>query len=48
MFMRWLGKYGWGMIAAISVGVPVVTFLIFERWFLLPLPKGPIEEYLGF
>ena len=48
VFMRWLGRYGWGMIAAISVGVPVVTFLIFERWFLLPLPKGPIEEYLGF
>jgi putative tricarboxylic transport membrane protein len=48
MFMRWLGKYGWGMVAAVAVGVPVVTFLIFERWFLLPLPKGPIEEYLGF
>jgi putative tricarboxylic transport membrane protein len=48
MFMRWLGKYGWGMVAAIAVGVPVVTFLIFERWFLLPLPKGPIEAYLGF
>jgi putative tricarboxylic transport membrane protein len=48
VFMRWLGRYGWGMIAAISVGVPVVIFLIFERWFLLPLPKGPIEEYLGF
>jgi putative tricarboxylic transport membrane protein len=30
------------------VGVPVVTFLIFEKWFLVPLPKGPIEEYLGF
>lgn len=48
VFMRWLGRYGWGMIAAIAVGVPLVTFLIFERWFLLPLPKGPIEEYLGF
>jgi putative tricarboxylic transport membrane protein len=48
MFMRWLGKYGWGMVAAVAVGVPVVTFLIFEKWFLLPLPKGPIEEYLGF
>jgi putative tricarboxylic transport membrane protein len=28
--------------------VPLATFLIFERWFLLPLPKGPIEAYLGF
>jgi putative tricarboxylic transport membrane protein len=48
VFMRWLGRYGWGMIAAVAVGVPVVTFVIFEKWFLVPLPKGPIEEYLGF
>ena len=48
IFMRWLGKYGWGMVAAVAVGVPFATFLIFERWFLLPLPKGPIEAYLGF
>jgi len=48
IFMRWLGKYGWGMVAAVVVGVPFATFLIFERWFLLPLPKGPIEAYLGF
>jgi putative tricarboxylic transport membrane protein len=47
-FMRWLGRYGWGMIAAIAVGVPVVTFIIFEKWFLVPLPKGLIEELLGF
>lgn len=48
VFMRWLGRYGWGRIAAVAVGVPVVTFLIFEKWFLVPLPKGPIEDYLGF
>ena len=48
VFMRWLGRYDWSLIAAISLGVPLVTFLIFERWFLLPLPKGPIEEYFGF
>jgi hypothetical protein len=48
VFMRWLGRYGWGRIAAIAVGVPVVTFIIFEKWFLVPLPKGLIEELLGF
>lgn len=46
-FMRWLGKYPWPIIAAISLGMPIVTYLIFERWFLVPLPKGPIEEWLG-
>jgi len=47
-FMRWLGKYGWGLVALISIGMPVLTFIVFEKWFLVPLPKGPIEEMLGF
>ena len=47
-FMRRLGHYGWGLVAAISLGVPLVTFVVFERWFLVPLPKGPVEAYLGF
>jgi putative tricarboxylic transport membrane protein len=48
VFMRWLGRYGWGLVAAISLGVPLVTFVVFEKWFLVPLPKGPIEAALGF
>jgi hypothetical protein len=48
LFMKWLGKYGWGMVAAISIGVPVATFLVFEKWFLVPLPKGPVEAMLGY
>lgn len=47
-FMRRYGKYGWGKTAAVSIGVPLVFFLIFERWFLVPLPKGPLERALGF
>ncbi len=46
-FMRWLGKYAWWKLALVSVGNSVVFFLIFERWFLVPLPKGPIEAWLG-
>ena len=46
-FMRWLGKYQWPAIAAIALGMPIVTYLVFERWFLVPLPKGPIEHWLG-
>ena len=46
-FMRWLGKYNWLTVLAVAIGMPVVTYLIFERWFLVPLPKGPVEEWLG-
>lgn len=45
-FMRWLGKYNWITVLAVSLGMPLVTYLIFERWFMVPLPKGPVEEWL--
>jgi len=47
-FMRYLGKYAWPKIAAISLGVVVAFFLMFEVWFKVPLPKGPIEALIGF
>ena len=40
-FMRYLGKYAWPKIAAVSIGVMVAFFLMFEVWFKVPLPKGP-------
>jgi hypothetical protein len=47
-FMKWLGRYKWGLVLAISIGMPLITFIVFERWFLVPLPKGPLEEFLGY
>jgi putative tricarboxylic transport membrane protein len=46
-FMRWLGKYPWWKTVAVSAGNSVVFFLIFEVWFKIPLPKGPLENLLG-
>ena len=46
-FMRWLGKYMWWKVAAVSIGNSVVFFFIFEMWFKVPLPKGPVETLLG-
>ena len=46
-FMMWLGKYRLPLSLAVGVGVPLVLFMMFERWFLVPLPKGPIEGMLG-
>ncbi len=47
-FMKRHGKYGWPLTAAVSVGVMAVFFVVFERWFLVPLPKGPLEALMGF
>jgi putative tricarboxylic transport membrane protein len=46
--MKRLGNYGWHLIAVIALGVPLITFLVFEKWFLVPLPKGPLEAWLGY
>jgi hypothetical protein len=46
--MRHHGGFGWPASLSVSVGVPLVFFLVFEKWFLVPLPKGPIENMLGF
>jgi len=46
LFMRWLGKYPWWKVALVSIGNSVVFFLVFEVWFLVPLPKGPLEVLL--
>ena len=46
-FMRWLGKMPWAKTAAVALGVSVVFFLLFEVWFKVPLPKGPLESWLG-
>ena len=46
-FMWQLGKYSWFMTVPVSVGVSVAFFLIFETWFQVPLPKGPLEAALG-
>ena len=47
-YMRWIGRYGWVPIVLVSVLFPVLTFLIFETWFLVPMPKGPLEAWLGY
>jgi hypothetical protein len=47
-FMRFLGKYAWPKIAAVSITTMVVFFVMFEVWFLVPLPKGPIEALFGY
>ena len=47
-FMRVLGKYGWLTVAAVSIGVMVAFFVMFEVWFQVPLPKGPLEAAFGF
>jgi len=48
LFMRVCGRYAWTRSAAVGLGVSVAAFLLFEIWFKIPLPKGPLENLLGY
>ncbi|CAD5373679.1 Tripartite tricarboxylate transporter TctB family protein [Rubrivivax sp. A210] len=46
-FMRRHGRHGLALTAGVALGVPLAVFAVFERWFLVPLPKGPLAALLG-
>jgi len=47
-FMMWQGKFS--VLKSVLVAVPVSVFLffMFEVWFTIPLPKGPLEAMFGY
>ena len=47
-FMIWHGHYPLYKTVPVAIGVPIALFIIFEIWFLVPLPKGPFEAWLGY
>ena len=46
-FMLRHGKHALLLTVAVAAGVPLAFFLVFEKWFLVPLPKGPLEALFG-
>lgn len=40
IFARWIGGYGWRVVAGVGLGIPVALYLGFERGFRVPLPKS--------
>ncbi len=35
------------LLKALGVGGPLALFMMFEKWFLVPLPKRPLEAWIG-
>ncbi|MGE0225436.1 MAG: tripartite tricarboxylate transporter TctB family protein [Acetobacteraceae bacterium] len=46
-FMMRFGRYGAAASFGLALALAAVIFMTFEWWFLVPLPKGPVEEFLG-
>ena len=47
-FMIVLGGFRWRAALPFALGASFLAFVVFERWFLVSLPKGPLETWLGF
>jgi hypothetical protein len=48
VFMRWQGKFAIWLCTLTGIGVSVLLFLVFQIWFKISLPKGPLEAALGY
>ncbi len=47
LFMGLVGKLRWWKCVLVGVGHVLLMFWLFEKRFMVPLPKGPIEEWFG-
>lgn len=47
-FMIVFGKFPVWKALAVAAAFTAISFMMFEIWFLVPLPKGPVEDALGF
>jgi hypothetical protein len=45
-YIRLTGRQAWSTAAAIAVLFPAAVFVVFEHWFLIPLPKGLFGAWL--
>jgi hypothetical protein len=47
-FMVLIGRENPLKALGVGIAVPLALFFMFEKWFLVPLPKGPLEAWLGY
>jgi putative tricarboxylic transport membrane protein len=47
-YIWWTGSKKLWVNLTISIVFPMAIYFVFEKWFLIPLPKGLLEAYLPF
>jgi len=45
-YMRVVGKIHWTTVILVGVMVPLATFVVFDKLFLIPMPEGLWGKYL--
>jgi hypothetical protein len=48
VYMRWIGGHRWATVLALSIGLPALSYVIFEKIFLIPMPAGSLRDFFPF
>lgn len=48
VYMRWIGRHRWITVVLVSVLLPYAGYVVFDKWFLIPMPKGSLMARLPF
>ncbi len=48
VYMRWIGRHRWVTVLILSIGIPAVSYIVFDKFFLIPMPEGSLKGLLGF
>lgn len=40
VYIRWVGEFRWRTVLLISIPIPLIFYVVFEKIFLIPLPMG--------
>ena len=48
VYMRWIGRQRWITVLGVSILLPLAGYLMFEKWFQIPLPEGSLTGHLRF
>jgi hypothetical protein len=48
VYMRWIGRHRWGTVIFLSIIIPLSTYFLFDKLFLVPMPRGILGDMIGF
>ncbi len=48
VYMRWIGKHRWRTVLILSITIPLASYFVFDKFFLIPMPEGSLTRMLPF
>jgi hypothetical protein len=48
VYMRWIGRHRWRTVLVLSIAIPLASYIVFDKFFLIPMPEGSLRSSLPF